>query len=96
MFEDDIEEMFSGAGDEVSVRYKNTDFTGFLNNEFVEVPAGRSASQGSSPILYVPSRYVAHVKFGDAILVDKQTYEIVGHQPDGTGVTVLVINDDKA
>lgn len=93
MFDDDLEEMFEGAGDEVDVRFRGQPFTAFLNNEFVAVGSGTVQAEDSHPVLYAPTSMVSMAKRGDEIIVAGSTYEVVGVQPDGTGVTVLVLND---
>ena len=66
--------------------------TGIFDNEFGEQLAGASVGiETQVPMITVRSADVTSAAHGDAIEVDAVDYKIRGIHPDGTGMTILVL-----
>ena len=48
-------------------------------------------ADGAAARLDVPTALVPGIALGDAVTVRGATYRVVGHEPDGTGRTILVL-----
>ena len=64
-----------------------------LNNEYFAI-AGESVDiDGTQPVVTCRSSDVTGVDTDDTITISLITYNITNIQPDGTGVTVLILQD---
>ena len=73
--------------DSISVTIAGTAATALFDHEYVEV----SGIESRRPVLTVLSSAVSSAAHGDAVVVSGTSYTIVGIQPDGSGMTVLVL-----
>lgn len=62
---------------------------GIFENQYVEY--GDIA--GTKPTVLCQSNQVFEVEIGDSIVIHNKQYTIAGTQPDGTGLTLLVLNE---
>lgn len=93
-FEDDLNEMLSNDDHGVEVVFNHRCFTGISNQEFVAPEPGVDDEERENTVVYVPSAKVKGIKFQDPIQVDKKQLFVLGVQPDGTGMTALVLVDE--
>lgn len=77
-----------------------TAVVGIFSNEFVEVDDGVAPIIGSKPVLRVKSSDAAGVTFGTVVTVAEEeagvvvrtgNYTVIKAEPDGTGVTDLIL-----
>ena len=55
--------------------------------------AERLNTAGTAPVFLCRSADVAAVEQGDPVTIDGVEYEVAGIEPDGTGMTTLVLED---
>ncbi len=58
-----------------------------------EYAAALDAVAGSTPVLMVQTASVPAVALGAAVVADSTNYTVVGIQPDGTGITRLILQE---
>ena len=74
----------NGTGSSISV---------IINKEYFAI-AGESVDvDGTQPVVTCRSSDVTGIDTDDTITIDSVTYNIVNIQPDGTGITVLILQD---
>lgn len=74
----------NGTGSSISV---------IINKEYFAI-AGESVDvDGTQPVVTCRSSDVTGIDTADTITIDSVTYNIVNIQPDGTGITVLILQD---
>jgi hypothetical protein len=64
-----------------------------LNKEYFEIPGETVDVDGSQPIVHCRSSDVTGVDSADTIVIDTVNYNIKSVQPDGTGVTILILQE---
>lgn len=92
-FDDDLDEILSEDDHAVAVEYNGNYFSAILNQEFVEQSGSRVSVESTNPVLYAPSSIFVDASHGDTLTAGGSDYIIVGIQPDGEGITVLVLDD---
>jgi len=66
-----------------------------FDNTYVAVDtAGNVLAESKSPIAHCKTSDIQGIRHGDTLLINGTTYYIVEHQPDGTGISVLVLSKD--
>ena len=65
--------------------------TGIFDAEYFEIDGDSVGVAGSQPMFLCKTADVAAAKFGDALTVNAVNYKIVNIQPDGTGLTMLIL-----
>lgn len=93
-FNDDLDEMLSDDDHGVEVIFNRQCFSGISNQEFVSPEPGVDDDERENTVVYVPSNKVIGIKYNDPIKVDKKPLFVLGVQPDGTGMTALVLVDE--
>ena len=74
----------NGSGSSISV---------IINKEYFAI-AGESVDvDGTQPVVTCRSSDVTGIDTADTIAIDGVTYNIVNIQPDGTGMTTLILQD---
>jgi hypothetical protein len=48
---------------------------------------------GNHPTFLCPSEQISHIELGDEITINQKSYTIAAIQPDGTGLTLLVLHE---
>lgn len=61
---------------------------GLFDNQYNAFDMGGDVA-GSSPVFTLPTASVPGVVVGLALVVNSTTYQVVNHEPDGTGLSVL-------
>jgi hypothetical protein len=74
----------------VRVSLGGTDVDGIFTNNYA-VSGGGIGMATTAPALRVPTASVPANPIGTAVTVAAQPYDIMGHEPDGTGFSVLIL-----
>jgi hypothetical protein len=64
---------------------------GIFGNVFFEIPAGETSIEGKQASFICKTSDVSSAAHGDTLVVSGTTYTVRGVQPDGTGVTTLIL-----
>lgn len=69
-------------------------FVGVFGNEYVGIGDGVADVESSGPAVTCRTSDVDTLKIlkGDRLTIDGDYYTVIGHQPDGTGITVLRVH----
>jgi len=70
-----------------------TTFSGIFDDEYRAFDAGEVDVIGSNPRLHTASTSVSTAKVGDTITANSKNYKIVNFEPDGTGITVIILEE---
>ena len=71
-----------------------TTVTGIFDNEYIEdIGGGEVDIEATHPMFLVKTADVPNVAQGDQLFVNDLYYRIVNVQPDGTGLTVLILEE---
>jgi hypothetical protein len=82
-----------GVTASISIDGTSSSISVILNNEYFAI-AGESVDiDGTQPVVTCRSSDVTGVDTDDTITISSVTYNITNIQPDGTGVTVLILQD---
>ena len=68
-----------------------TTVSGLFNNGFVAAQDGQIGVESAGPTFTCRSADVSGLVHGHTLLIDSVTYVVRGHQPDGTGMTEIVL-----
>lgn len=63
--------------------------SGIFDRQYVEY----ADIAGNHPTFLCPSEAASTIELGDEIRINKQPYTIAAIQPDGTGLTLLVLHE---
>lgn len=86
--------------DDLTVYYDTDDFAiaatynaaavnGIFNHAYVEV----EGVEGERPVFECAEADVAGIAHGETFTVNATTYTVVGVQPDGTGVVLIILSE---
>jgi len=82
-----------GTSASVTIDSTTTSISVILNKEYFAI-AGESVDvDGTQPVVTCRSTDVTGIDTSDTIVIDAETYNIVNIQPDGTGMTVLILQE---
>jgi hypothetical protein len=70
--------------------------SGIFDEAFNAVDINGQAIEGSVPTFLASSAAVDGIADGDTITIDGQVWNVIGRQPDGTGMTLLILSEDEA
>ena len=80
-----------GKSATVTIDGSSSTISVILNNEYFAV-AGESVDiDGTQPVATCRTSDVANIDTSDSITIDSVNYNITNIQPDGTGITVLIL-----
>ena len=65
-----------------------------FENEFAQQLPGEVGVAAASPRAYCRTEDVSTAAVDDTLVIDGTTYNVIAVEPDGTGVTVLVLSKD--
>ena len=68
------------------------DIVGIFDSDHLEVDLGVSSVSTREPMVMVQTEDVTDVDQDDALIANGITYTVTDIQPDGTGITVLMLN----
>lgn len=90
MFTEDLTEFFDTDELAVTATYAGVSWPGILENEYYEVP-GEIGVESSQPLFLCAAADVPTGIRGKTITVSGISYTVRGLRPDGTGITILVL-----
>tara|TARA_R100000808_G_C2136721_1_gene144964 strand:- start:60 stop:362 length:303 start_codon:yes stop_codon:yes gene_type:complete len=82
-----------GVSASISINGSSSTIKVIINKDYFAI-AGESVDiDGTQPIVTCRSSDVTNVDTADTITIDSVTYNIINVQPDGTGITTLILQD---
>lgn len=88
MLNEDLSQFFSTAEFARNATLAGMPVRGIFDNDSAEAGLG-VGMVGSRPVFTLATADVPPAPVGLQIVIDYTAYEITGHAPDGTGITVL-------
>ncbi len=78
----------------LTVKAARGSFVGVFGDDYVGIGDGLADVESSGPMLTCRTSDVDRLKIlkGDRLTIDGDYYTVVGHRPDGTGITVLQVH----
>ena len=67
-------------------------FTGIFDNDFLAVDVDESEVESSEPTLLARTADVSSLAHGDTLTISAVNYTVRGIQPDGTGMTQIMLS----
>ena len=93
-FDADLDEMFDSDDHGVVVtKFDASTFEGIFNNEFYAQDVGSVGFDSNEQALYAATSSVSGVSKGDKLTIESIDYIVASLEPDGTGMTRLVLHD---
>ena len=68
---------------------------GIFDNEYFEAGGGEVGAEGSKPAFHCETADIPNAAQGDAIVINTVNYLIINIQPDGTGQSLLILEDQS-
>lgn len=90
-FAEDLTAFFSTEEFAVSATVAGVAVRGIFDNAYELAHAGLAGMAGSVPSFTLATSAVPANPVGAALVVGGATYTVVDHQPDGTGVSLLLL-----
>ena len=87
MFTEDFSEFFISSELADNATIDSATVAGIFDNQFVEV----NGIEGVRPVFTCSESEVSSIAHGDAVTLKATSYKVAGIQPDGTGLTSLVL-----
>jgi hypothetical protein len=69
-----------------------TTFTGIFDNDFLAVDLDESEVESTEPTLLARTADVSSLAHGDTLTISAVSYTVRGIQPDGTGMTQIMLS----
>ena len=69
-----------------------TTFTGIFDNDFLAVDLDESEVESTEPTLLARTADVSGLAHGDTLTISAVSYTVRGIQPDGTGMTQIMLS----
>lgn len=89
---DDLDTFFEEFGKTATVG--GVDITVIFDAAFAGVEAFGVTVETDSPLMVAKSTDVASVARGASVVIESVTYKVTGIQPDGTGITAVILSRD--
>jgi hypothetical protein len=92
-FEDDLDDFFDTDEFAIDIVYNGKTLNAIFDDEFAAIEAGYSSIDSSDPQIMLKSSDVEdnNMADGDTISISGESFLIHSKQPDGTGVTTLIL-----
>jgi|APSaa5957512535_1039671.scaffolds.fasta_scaffold122586_3 hypothetical protein len=89
------ESFFNSDASEFAVEatWNLTTVKGIFDNDFFEVEVGEVGVQGNQPRFFCASADISGLGEGDAIVIGGVTYNAIREEPDGTGVSLIILRE---
>ena len=78
----------------VDVTYQATTIQGIFDDEFSSAVQGEMGIESTVPQVLVKTSDVPNVAHNEAMTINSVVYKIIGIQPDGTGMTLILLSED--
>ena len=83
-----------GSSATITINGSGSSINVILNKEYFAIDPGLGMEvEGTQPVATGRSSDMTNVEIGDTILISSVTYNIINVQPDGVGVTALVLEE---
>lgn len=97
MFTENLDEFFDTSDFAVTAVYNPgggspTSISVIYDNEYLSSVLGGIEVENKNPMILCKTSDVANAKHGETIVVNGITYKIIEVQPDGTGLTSLILS----
>jgi hypothetical protein len=98
-FKDDMlsdldETFFDNEEFAVDITYNAGTIQGIFDDEFASAVEGEMGIESTVPQVQVKSADVSSATHGELMTINSVVYKIIGIQPDGTGMTLLLLSKD--
>jgi len=87
MFTEDLSEFLDATEMADNATIGSATVAGIFDNQFVEV----HGIEGVRPVFTCDESDVSSIAHGDALTIKTVSYKVAGVQPDGTGLTSLIL-----
>jgi len=87
MFAEDLSEFLDDTELADNATIGASTIAGIFDNQFVEV----NGIEGVRPVFTCAEANVATIAHGDALTIKSTSFKVAGIQPDGTGLTSLIL-----
>ncbi len=91
---DDLDIFFDNSEFAIDILYNAATIQGIFDNEFFEVVEGSIGVETTIPRVLVKSSDVVGAAHDETMTINSIDYNIVGVQPDGTGLTLIILSVD--
>jgi len=88
---EDLTAFLSTSEFAVDVVIGATTYQGILDKDFIAVTAGEASVESVGPAVHMRDVDVSGVAHGTSITVGGTAYTVRGIEPDGTGMTTLIL-----
>lgn len=88
-YKEDIEEFLDCSGFATLLVVKSNKIAGIFDHQYVEY----ADISGNHPAFLCASEAASSIELGGDIIIDERSYTIAAIQPDGTGLTLLVLHE---
>jgi hypothetical protein len=90
-FEEDFSAFFGANDFAVAAIIDSRTVKGIFDNDYATVRGELGDVESNRPVFMCASADVANVIYGDTAKIDGTSYTVRGFHPDGTGVTMLIL-----
>lgn len=94
-FTEDLDRFFGlrGSSFAVTATIDGNSVTGIFDHEFVTIEDGLAQVEAEKPVFTCATSDVSAIDHGDTCTVNGTNYLVVSNQPDGTGVSKLLLEE---
>jgi len=78
----------------VDITYNAATIQGVFDDEFSSAVQGEMGIESTVPQVQVKTSDVPTVAHGETMTINSTVYNIIGIQPDGTGMTLILLSED--
>ncbi len=78
----------------VDVTYNAATIQGVFDDEFSSAVEGEMGVESTVPQVTVKTSDVSSATHGETMTINSVNYNIIGIQPDGTGMTLILLSED--
>jgi len=92
-FTEDFTAFLNTAEHATSAIYNSSVLVGIFDNDYI-LAGDEFGVQSTAPAFSCPSAKIPLIAHGDTLTIDSKGYTVRGVQPDGTGMTVIILEDN--
>ncbi len=92
--ESDLDEFLNNSEFAKDITYKSATITGIYDNAYAVSALDGDAVETLTPQALVKTSDVTGIVHGDTMTIDAVVYNVISSQPDGTGLTVVILSRD--
>lgn len=91
-YEEDLDPFFEDFGEDAT--WNTTTFKVVFHNEYEAAVLFTGEIETRNPYVEVKDSDISGIVHGNVLTIDGTAYKVTGIQPDGTGITVLLLSKD--